>query len=152
MLVWSKSDQRRLRKTLHKQTDKQTDTTKIMVTWPEPIMFNKKAVLSQETTARCGTLVQKACTYKFNSRATQWIEITLKLSANMESYRKTTLQVHRWRTDACRSMVSRDPGPKFTKFGKWVSIDQTPNAAKFPCAPTKSVEISLVEKFCSTEK
>ena len=33
-LVWSKSDQRRLRKTLHKQTDKQTDTTKIMVTWP----------------------------------------------------------------------------------------------------------------------
>ena len=34
VLVWSKSDQRRLRKTLHKQTDKQTDTTKIMVTWP----------------------------------------------------------------------------------------------------------------------
>ena len=37
--VWSKSDQRRLRKTLHKQTDKQTnrrqtDTTKIIVTWP----------------------------------------------------------------------------------------------------------------------
>ena len=36
--VWSKSDQTRLRKTLHKQTnrqiDKQTDTTKIMVTWP----------------------------------------------------------------------------------------------------------------------
>jgi len=31
--VWSKSDQRRLRKTLHKQTDKPTDTTKIMVTW-----------------------------------------------------------------------------------------------------------------------
>jgi len=34
VLVRSKSDQRRLRKTLHKQTDKQTDTTKIMVTWP----------------------------------------------------------------------------------------------------------------------
>ena len=38
VLVWSKSDQRRLRKTLHKQTNKQrdkpTDTTKIMVTWP----------------------------------------------------------------------------------------------------------------------
>ena len=34
ILVWSKSDQRRLRKTLHKQTDKPTDTTKIMVTWP----------------------------------------------------------------------------------------------------------------------
>ena len=34
VLVWSKSDQRRLRKKLHKQTDKQTDTTKIMVTWP----------------------------------------------------------------------------------------------------------------------
>jgi len=38
VLVWSKSDQRRLRKTLHKQTDRQTnrqtDTTKIMVTWP----------------------------------------------------------------------------------------------------------------------
>ena len=34
VLVWSKSDQRRLRKTLHKQTDKPTDTTKIMVTWP----------------------------------------------------------------------------------------------------------------------
>ena len=34
VLVWSKSDQRRLRKTLHKQTDKQTDNTKIMVTWP----------------------------------------------------------------------------------------------------------------------
>jgi len=32
--VWSKSDQRQLRKTLHKQTDKPTDTTKIMVTWP----------------------------------------------------------------------------------------------------------------------
>jgi len=30
VLVWSKSDRRRLRKTLHKQTD----TTKIMVTWP----------------------------------------------------------------------------------------------------------------------
>ena len=37
VLVWSKSDQRRPRKTLHtqtnKQTDKPTDTTKIMVTW-----------------------------------------------------------------------------------------------------------------------
>ena len=36
--VWSKSDERRPRKTLHKQTngqtDKPTDTTKIMVTWP----------------------------------------------------------------------------------------------------------------------
>jgi len=32
--VWSKLDQRRLRKTLQKQTDKPTDTTKIMVTWP----------------------------------------------------------------------------------------------------------------------
>jgi len=30
VLVWSESDQRRLRKTLHKQTDKPTDTTKIM--------------------------------------------------------------------------------------------------------------------------
>jgi len=34
VLVWSKSDRRRLRKTLHRQTDSQTDTTKIMVTWP----------------------------------------------------------------------------------------------------------------------
>jgi len=34
VLVRSKSDQRRLRKTLHKQTNRQTDTTKIMVTWP----------------------------------------------------------------------------------------------------------------------
>jgi len=34
VLVWLKSDQRRLRKTLQKQTDKQTDTTKIMVSWP----------------------------------------------------------------------------------------------------------------------
>jgi len=34
VLVWSKLDQRRLRKTLHKQTDRQTDTTKILVTWP----------------------------------------------------------------------------------------------------------------------
>ena len=34
VLVWSKSDQRRLRKTLHKQTDSQTDTAKIMVTRP----------------------------------------------------------------------------------------------------------------------
>jgi len=33
VLVWSKSDQRWLRKTLHKQTNKETDTTKIMVTW-----------------------------------------------------------------------------------------------------------------------
>ena len=32
--VWSKSDQRWLRKTLHKQTNRDTDTTKIMVTWP----------------------------------------------------------------------------------------------------------------------
>ena len=32
--VWSKSDQRQLRKTLHNQTDKPTDTTKIIVTWP----------------------------------------------------------------------------------------------------------------------
>jgi len=34
VIVWSKSDRRRLRKSLHKQTDRQTDTTKIMVTWP----------------------------------------------------------------------------------------------------------------------
>jgi len=34
VLLWLKSDQRRLRKTLHKQTDKPTDTTKITVTWP----------------------------------------------------------------------------------------------------------------------
>jgi len=34
VLVWSKSDRRRLRKTLHKQADKPTDATKIMVTWP----------------------------------------------------------------------------------------------------------------------
>ena len=34
VLVWSKSDQRQLRKTRHKQTERQTDTTKIMVTWP----------------------------------------------------------------------------------------------------------------------
>jgi len=38
VLIWSKSDRRRLRKTLHKQTsrqtNRQTDTTKIMVTWP----------------------------------------------------------------------------------------------------------------------
>jgi len=34
VLVLSKLDRRRLRKTLHKQTDKHTDTTKIMVTWP----------------------------------------------------------------------------------------------------------------------
>ena len=32
--VSSKSDQRRLRKTLHKQIDKPTDTTKITVSWP----------------------------------------------------------------------------------------------------------------------
>jgi len=34
VLVWSKSDQRRLRKTRHKQTNRQTDITKIIVTWP----------------------------------------------------------------------------------------------------------------------
>ena len=33
VILGSKSDRRRLKK-LHKQTDKQTDTTKIMVTWP----------------------------------------------------------------------------------------------------------------------
>jgi len=41
VLVWSKSDRRRLRKTklctnkqTNRQTNRQTDTTKIMVTWP----------------------------------------------------------------------------------------------------------------------
>jgi len=34
MQVSSKSNQRQLRKTLHKQTSKPTDTMKIMVTWP----------------------------------------------------------------------------------------------------------------------
>jgi len=35
VLVWSKSDQRRLTKLCtNKQTNRQTDTTKIMVTWP----------------------------------------------------------------------------------------------------------------------
>jgi len=41
--VSSKSDQRRLRKTLHKQTDKPTDTTKIMATWP----WTNKILLEQ---------------------------------------------------------------------------------------------------------
>ena len=44
ILVWSKSNQRRLRKTLHKQTDKQTDTTKIMVTW----LWTKNDVLHEK--------------------------------------------------------------------------------------------------------
>jgi len=38
------------------------------------------------------------------------------------SYRQTwevvEKLVYQWRTDACRRMVSRNPGPKFMKFGE----------------------------------
>jgi len=70
---------------------------------------DKKAVLSQGTTARCRALVQKAS-------AMQWIERTPKLSANIGECRKTTSQVYRWRTDACRRMASRNPRTKVHKI------------------------------------
>jgi len=77
---------------------------------------------------------------------------TLKLSANIRKLsKKTTLQVHQWRTNACRRMVSRDPGPKFTKFGGIVSIVQTPITAKFCRATTKSVRDIRCGKFCFRE-
>jgi len=44
-----------------------------------------------------------------NSRATYWIETTLKPSANMGKLSKITLQVQQWRTDVCRRMVSMNP-------------------------------------------
>ena len=59
VLVWSKSDRRRLRKTLHKQTDKQTDTTKIMVTWPWTNNTRRRAVSLRETSVRSS--VSSAC-------------------------------------------------------------------------------------------
>jgi len=55
-----------------------------------------------------------------NPRATQWIEGTLKLSANMGKLPKnyfTSLSVKDW----CMSSphgITGTPGPKFTKFGK----------------------------------
>jgi len=56
----------------------------------------KKAVLSQGTTARCRTFVQKLAP---NPRATQWIERTLKLSANIGNLSKnhfTSASVKDW--------------------------------------------------------
>jgi len=46
-------------------------------------------------------------------------------------------------TDACHCMVSRDPGPKFTKFGEQVSIGQTPNPANFRHTLTKVSELEF---------
>jgi len=34
----------------------------------------------------------------------------------MGKFSKNHFKEHQWRTDACRRMVSRDPGPMFTKF------------------------------------
>ena len=48
VLVWSKSDRRRLRKTA--PTNKQTDTTKIMVTWPWTNMYYYYYTLTQNST------------------------------------------------------------------------------------------------------
>jgi len=62
---------------------------------------------------------------------------------------KITLQVHQWRTDACRC---GNPVPKFTKFGQLVSNSQTPNTAKFRRAPTKICEISLWKKILLSGK
>ena len=45
--------------------------------------------------------------------------------------------------------MSRDPQPKFTKFGEHVSIGQTPNRAKFRRSATKVREISALENSCS---
>ena len=52
VLVWSKSDQRQLRKTAqtNRQTDRQTDTTKIMVTWP---WTNKQGCCPRVLVSRC---------------------------------------------------------------------------------------------------
>jgi len=51
---------------------------------------------------------------------------------------KNTLQVHLWRTDACRRMVSpRDPRIKVHEIRR---MGQTPNVAKFRRIPTTSVQ------------
>jgi len=42
-------------------------------------------------------------------------------------------------------MVSRDPRPKFTKFGEHASIRQTPNHAKF----CRALMTPAVEYLCS---
>jgi len=76
-----------------------------------------------------------------NPLATQWIERTLKLSANREVVEKKILykQVSHCRTDTCRRMVSRDPRAKVHEI-RVISFDwPNPNVAKFRRAPTKGV-------------
>jgi len=69
--VWSKSDQRRPRKTLHKQTDGQTDTTKIMVTRPWTYMWHR--------------FVQARCTFCHPTNSVRALKETLsKVQENYE--------------------------------------------------------------------
>jgi len=48
--------------------------------------------------------------------------------------------------------LSRDPRPKFTKFGEHVSIGQAPNLAQFRRASTKTVRDIRCRKFMLPEK
>jgi len=44
---------------------------------------------------------------------------------------------------------SWSPGPNFTKFGEYVSTGQIHNAAKFSCAPIRSVPDIPCQSVCS---
>ena len=79
------------------------------------VSSNKKAVLSQGTTTRCGTLVQKACTSSgiaVNRKNTKTIgrheEIVEKPLYKCIS--EGLMHVAAW--------YDGTPGPKFTKFGE----------------------------------
>jgi len=68
------------------------------------------------------------------------------------SCRKTTLQVHQWRTDACHCMVSRDPQTTSRNSGNKFRLARPPTLPNFIAIRPNVCEISSVEKFYSPEK
>ena len=84
--------------------------------WCCRLLITRRPCCRRELPNDAGHLYRKLAP---DHRATQWIETSLKLSANMRKLSKNhfTRLVHQWRIDACH-MVSQDPGPKFTKFGE----------------------------------
>jgi len=115
----------------------------------------KGRVLSQGTTARCGTLVLKTCTQRHN-----------KISSGNAVNRKNTKTIGKHgevvenplykriieRLMHVAAWYYRTLGPKFTKFGEYVSIGRPLTRPNFIVLRQKVCEIPLVEKFSSPEK
>jgi len=110
-------------------------------------VITRKLCCCRELPCDAGCLYRKLAP---NLQAMQWIETTLKLLANIvkhgEVVKKNTLQVHQWRTDACRRMVSRDSRTKVHDIrGTSLAKPLTrPNFGQKVC------EISVVKKFCQS--